>query len=172
MIELWFDDGRKEIYDVAYPILRKYVTRILPCVAVIIYFVGLKGYMTWDEIKELYENGWRVASHGVTHTDMTTLSDSELIDELILSRKIINNKIDAIFSPLRFVPPYNKLTDDQMVICKRYYLEVRPLNTEPFHCDGWYLDKGKIMIRNAHEPSRSKLELERFNNILDGLRRK
>lgn len=56
-----FDDATIDVYRVAYPIMEKYgikgVAAIPPDV------LGNDGRMTWDQVKELHNNGWEIASH-------------------------------------------------------------------------------------------------------------
>ncbi len=45
-------------------------------------WVGIGGYMTWAQINELKDNGMDLACHGETSVNFTTLSESDLKDEL------------------------------------------------------------------------------------------
>lgn len=72
-----FDDGYQDNYDNAYPILRKYGLK--GTVFVVTSFLGTrKGYLTWDECREMEKNGMTVASHTVDHKSMTDLTNDQL----------------------------------------------------------------------------------------------
>ena len=81
-----FDDGYQDNYDNAYPILRKYGLK--GTVFVVTSFLGTrKGYLTWDECREMEKNGMTVASHTVDHKSMTDLTNDQLRAELVESKK-------------------------------------------------------------------------------------
>ena len=46
-----------------------------------------KSVMTWKEVKLLHDEGHDIASHGMSHKDLTTLSDMELEYEIGQSKK-------------------------------------------------------------------------------------
>ena len=167
LMYLWFDDGRMEVYTVAYPILRKYYIKGI--VALVLTWIGKDGYMSVREIQKLINDGWKLASHSMRHDDLTQLGELAFTDILQSFRNIWT--LFDIF-PFAFVFPYNKFTLELKQFAIEIVGEVRNLDIPHFHCDGWYLDKGTIRIRHARHPSRSKLELEYFNKILDGVRRR
>ena len=45
------------------------------------------------QIKELINDGWKIASHSVTHRDLTKLSKKEIEKELINSKKWIKDNL-------------------------------------------------------------------------------
>ena len=49
--------------------------------------------MTWEEIKEMHENGISFGAHTVTHTILSNLSIKELRKEIFLSKKLIEENI-------------------------------------------------------------------------------
>ena len=94
------DDGYRSVYDLAYPILKKYgYTATL-----LIYtsFVGVsKMAITWDQLKEMRTNGFTIGSHTINHSDLTKPKDGEteleyiarIKEELYGSKKIIDKKL-------------------------------------------------------------------------------
>ncbi|MBQ3971791.1 MAG: polysaccharide deacetylase family protein, partial [Selenomonadaceae bacterium] len=61
-----FDDGYEDNYRNAYPILRKYDFKAT--IFVISSFLGTKEhYFTWDQAREMAENGISIQSHTVDH---------------------------------------------------------------------------------------------------------
>lgn len=81
-----FDDGYQDNYDNAYPILKKYGFK--GTIFVVTSFVGTrKGYLTWDECREMEQNGMTIESHTVDHKSMTDLTDDQLRAELVESKK-------------------------------------------------------------------------------------
>lgn len=81
-----FDDGYQDNYDYAYPILKKYGLK--GTIFVVTSFMGTrKGYLTWDECREMEKNGIVIESHTVDHKSMTELTDDQLRAELVESKK-------------------------------------------------------------------------------------
>lgn len=168
-MELWFDDGQIEIYEVMYPLLKKY-PQIQPILAVVTSWVGKKDYMNRAQILELITSGWKVASHSTGHEDYSTLGEFDMDDMLASYEHIIDF---FHVEPVAFVFPYNKFSRDQRQMALNVgYPRVRDPAILHFHCDGWYNDKGMICIKHASNPTRSNKELNDFKKILDGLRRR
>ena len=87
-----FDDGYKDNYQNAYPILKKYGFKAT--VFVVTSFMGTQqNYLTWEQAREMDANGIDIESHTVTHKSMTELSDDELRAELVNSKKAIEDHL-------------------------------------------------------------------------------
>ena len=81
-----FDDGYRDNYDNAYPILKKYGFKAT--IFVITSFLGTQpNYITWDQAREMDANGISIQSHTVDHKSMTDLTDDQLRYELVESKK-------------------------------------------------------------------------------------
>jgi len=101
-IILSFDDGYVDFYYNVYPILRKYNFKAVSFIPTGL--VGQPAYMNWSMIEEISKwGGVDFASHGVTHRNLTSLSDRELSDELELSKKVLElhtgRQVDFIAYP-------------------------------------------------------------------------
>ena len=90
-ILITFDDGYEDNYQNAYPILKKY--GFTGTIFVITGFVGQKNYLTWEQIKEMKANGMDFQSHTVTHKSMTELTQDQLHDELVNSKKTLDEQL-------------------------------------------------------------------------------
>ena len=87
-----FDDGYKDNYTNAYPIMKKYGFK--GTIFVVTGFLGVyDNYMTWEQAKELADNGFSIESHTYSHKSMTEASDEEISKELTKSRDTIRNKL-------------------------------------------------------------------------------
>jgi peptidoglycan/xylan/chitin deacetylase (PgdA/CDA1 family) len=51
--------------------------------------------MSWDELKQLSDAGWEIASHTCSHPHLTEIGDEQLRDELVRSRETISERIGA-----------------------------------------------------------------------------
>jgi len=105
-----FDDGHKSVFDLAFPILKKYNLTATAFVASGIIsdekiddFYSTKDMMSAENLKELSENSWEIASHSVHHLDLTLLNDNDLRKELEKSKydleKLIGKPVKSLSFP-------------------------------------------------------------------------
>ena len=87
-----FDDGYKDNYTNAFPIMKKYGMK--GTIFVVTGFLGVyDNYLTWDQAKELFEAGFNIESHTYSHKSMTEASDEDITKELVKSRQTIKEKL-------------------------------------------------------------------------------
>ncbi len=81
-----FDDGYRDNYENAYPILQKYGFKgtIFGTTS---YLGVYPNYTTWDMAREMDANGISIESHTVDHKSMTDLTDEQLRSELVDSKR-------------------------------------------------------------------------------------
>jgi len=91
---LTFDDGFKNFYQNAFPILKEYG---LPATC---FIISSKindtdnGYMNCNELKELLDSKLiQLGSHTVTHRHLSTLEDGQLVEEVVESKKYLESKM-------------------------------------------------------------------------------
>ena len=87
-----FDDGYKDNYTNAFPIMKKYGMK--GTIFVVTGFLGVyDNYLTWDQAKEHLEAGFNIESHTYSHKSMTEASDEDITKELVKSRQTIKEKL-------------------------------------------------------------------------------
>jgi peptidoglycan/xylan/chitin deacetylase (PgdA/CDA1 family) len=86
-VVLTFDDGYRDFYTTAYPILRahgfKAVSYVVPG------FFGSGQYVTPDQVVEMDAHGIEIAAHTVSHVDLTAVSPAELWHQVNDSKVIL-----------------------------------------------------------------------------------
>ena len=86
-----FDDGHISNYLKAYPILKKYGLKAV--FFIVTGFVGKPGMLTWEQIREMADDGMEIGSHTVTHSPPAKLTRDELIYELKESKRILEERL-------------------------------------------------------------------------------
>ena len=90
--EITFDDGHLSNYELALPVLASRELRATFFITV--GWTGKRdGYMGWDQVRGLQENGQRIGAHGWTHTLLTHCDDAALRTELDTARLTLEDKL-------------------------------------------------------------------------------
>ena len=122
-----FDDGYKGLIDFAMPILDEYgfTATVFVCTGLI----GknnrwnnkdshLREHLNMNELKNLNNHGWEIASHGVSHYNLLKLTDEELEIELQQSKDFIINHFGEFSS---YAYPYGAFNDYIKSCVARHY---------------------------------------------------
>jgi len=116
-IAITFDDGYRNNHELAAPVLK---TMNLPATFfVTTQFIGTEivpwwdielgvclEWMTWDQVRELHRLGFEIGSHTRTHADLGKVSKEEALNELVNSRKELEEQLSAPVS--LFAYPYGR----------------------------------------------------------------
>lgn len=106
-----FDDGYKDNYTNALPILKKY--NIPATIFVTTGYVNkrISPYMNWHEIKNMAEAGVFIGAHTVSHKILSELSERETMDEITSSKdeieQTLNRRIISFAYPVGKKRHYN-----------------------------------------------------------------
>jgi peptidoglycan/xylan/chitin deacetylase (PgdA/CDA1 family) len=121
-VAVTFDDAFASVHDLALPILDRlgmtgtvFVPTDYPDSGRAMAWAGLDrwtgtphehelGCMTWDQLRDLHQRGWEIASHTCSHPALTRLDDAALQDELTRSRDACSDQLDAPCAALAY--PY------------------------------------------------------------------
>lgn len=99
-----FDDGFASCYHKAISKLREYN---INCIFFIVpKFIGENDYLSWEMIKDMSNNGVIFGSHSYSHQDLTSIDSKKIIDELSISKNIIEQKIGLDVHDFSY--PYGK----------------------------------------------------------------
>jgi peptidoglycan/xylan/chitin deacetylase (PgdA/CDA1 family) len=119
-----FDDGYNSDYLRARPALDEY--HFSGTSYIIASNVGAPGRLTLAQLKNLQElNGWDIASHSYSHSNLTLLSSSEIQNELSLSQQFLEN--NGLHSGSEhFAYPFGEFdNDDLKQLVPKYYKTAR-----------------------------------------------
>ena len=83
-VSLSFDDGHREVYETAIPILNNYGLKSTQYI--VTGYFGFPGYVTPAQVLEVENAGHEIGAHTRTHRDLTTLSTSTAASEIFGSR--------------------------------------------------------------------------------------
>jgi peptidoglycan/xylan/chitin deacetylase (PgdA/CDA1 family) len=97
-VVLTFDDGYRDFYTEAFPVLSKYGLK-----ATVFVVPGLTGeqrigrdgkeFMTWGEIREVHSYGTQIGSHTMTHPTLHSMRPSQIGEELHESKALLEDKL-------------------------------------------------------------------------------
>jgi peptidoglycan/xylan/chitin deacetylase (PgdA/CDA1 family) len=118
-----FDDAHRSVYEVARPILAElgvpgtiFVPTDYPDSGRLMAWDGYDTWlgtqyepelecMSWDQLREVADDGWEIGSHSCSHPLLTELSDADLQHELIASRAACEERLERPCRSLAY--PYS-----------------------------------------------------------------
>ena len=106
---LTFDDGRIDNYDAALPALREAGARATFFVIAERSLGGAKDYIPLSCLREMVAAGMEIGSHTLTHPKLPRLSPAQLRDEIIGSKKRLEDALGI--EVVSFCYPYGSLNN-------------------------------------------------------------
>ncbi len=75
-----FDDGYSSVYEYVFPFIKEHNIPIT--LFIVNNLVGVEGYMTWDELKQMHDSKLvQIYSHGLNHSEYDKLGANILLSE-------------------------------------------------------------------------------------------
>jgi peptidoglycan/xylan/chitin deacetylase (PgdA/CDA1 family)/glycosyltransferase involved in cell wall biosynthesis len=117
-VVLTFDDGYRDTFEVAAPILARHgfratVFAVTTCVGRTALWEETAGdekpvLATWEQLQALREMGWEIGFHTMTHPDLTTLPPHRLAAEIISGKSDFERALGSQVDTIAY--PYGKFT--------------------------------------------------------------
>jgi peptidoglycan/xylan/chitin deacetylase (PgdA/CDA1 family) len=138
-IIITFDDGYRDNYEQAYPIMAEYgFTGTIFCTTG---SIGTDTYLTAAQIMEMYRNGWEFGSHTVTHPHLPRSTTKDKQRELGESKKALENILGVHVTS--FCYPYGEYDAESISLLEqtgyRMACSNRPGSNRQEHVDNPYL---------------------------------
>ncbi len=105
-IVITIDDAYSSVFNYAWPIFKKYNIPFTLFVSTDVIDNKTPGYMSWEEIRILRDNGVTIGSQTKSHPHMYKLNNKEIINELLISSKRFVDEIGS--KPKIFAYPYGE----------------------------------------------------------------
>ena len=156
---LTFDDGYKDFFDIAMPILNKLgFSATIFIVSKLIGNISLwrrkelqSALLNWGEVNEMIKIGYEIGSHGLYHSNFSHLSTVELRQEIGGSKKLIEEKLGIPI--VSFSYPWNKYNKQILNIVKKAGYRWAAINSEEcrnnFRADRFRLCRRSMKNRNS-----------------------
>ena len=173
-ILITFDDGERNNIKRAFPILRQFGFSAYFFVTV--NRIGKKGYMNWEELKELRDANMVIGSHGVNHVIMTGLKDKDIERELFQSKEVLerNLKVNVEdFSVSRGFYNEKILNTAQEVGYKQVFVSERNDQLSQQNVIGRVAVKAEWSLKRFEQAIRGEVPLEEAGvNVVNSLVKK
>jgi peptidoglycan/xylan/chitin deacetylase (PgdA/CDA1 family) len=111
-VALTFDDGYEDAFTTALPILQRYGFKAT--FYIISGMVGQPGYMSWEQLRTLLNDGMEIGAHTIDHYDLTTLDPAESERQIVQSKTDLEQQLGI--NVVSFCYPtglYNWTIEDQ-----------------------------------------------------------
>jgi len=113
-VAMTFDDGYEETASVAAPLLRRF--GFCATVFVTPTEIGLPGFMTWDQLQAVVQDGFAVGSHTLHHTYLPLASSQQVTQELVESKQTLERRLGRPIELLSY--PIGGFTPEIQAIAK------------------------------------------------------
>lgn len=124
LITVTFDDGWETVYTKAVPLFQQY--GIPTTQYVLSGQQNNPSYLTFEQMKSLHNAGHDIGCHTVSHPDLTTLSQADLVSQLAGCQQTIQKEVGV--TPRDFAAPYGHTNTAVLAAIKQTYRSERNTN--------------------------------------------
>jgi peptidoglycan/xylan/chitin deacetylase (PgdA/CDA1 family) len=171
-VAITFDDAWGSIYDIAFPVLKKYG---FPATFFIYTdFIGGGKAMSWAQIQTLSEHGFDIQCQTKTHRDLTLLKKNESFEEYFKALEmeidypntLMERKLKKKCKYLAY--PYGKTNDIIIAILKKQGYRAAftvEWGSNPFFVDKYRIHRSIIHGKHDIESFKKNLSVSRKNKL-------
>lgn len=111
-----FDDGWSDQFQYAFPILKKY--RYSAAFFMFTNSIDTRGFITWDQLREMQKAGMTIGSHSRSHPYLTHITDPvKLWNEINGSKEKLEKELGVPIT--EFAYPFGQYTPDIVALVKK-----------------------------------------------------
>lgn len=146
-IVLTFDDGYRDFYENAYPILKSH--NFKATIFVISQHIGGSAYLSWAQLQEMVSSGLViVGDHTLSHPSLLPLSEEKLKDEIISAKNIIEQNLGISVNIFSY--PYGGANGQAEKILKEAGFLAAVTSSRGLSCAKLPYELPRIRIGNAN----------------------
>ena len=105
-VVITIDDAYSSVYEYAWPIFKKFNLPFTLFISTDVIDNKTPGYMNWEQVRTLRDNGVTIGSQTKSHPHMFKLTSEKIIEELSISNKRFIDEIGS--KPKFFAYPYGE----------------------------------------------------------------
>jgi peptidoglycan/xylan/chitin deacetylase (PgdA/CDA1 family) len=99
-VAITMDDGYKDNFEQAFPILKKYGA--VATIFLVSNTVDTAGHLSWDECRVMHREKVGYGSHTVHHYELPSLTESEMDYELRESKRVIESRVFDVVTSVAY----------------------------------------------------------------------
>lgn len=181
-IVFMFDDGWSSVYSEAYKLMKQYDYKA--SVPIIPSRINKEDYMSYEQLSDLYLEGWDLLNHSYFHKENKYENSDELLSEFNKSRKWMNNRYigrcsDMVVIPYGEINPYlidqlkddgyrSIRTSDNIIILDRSKIEYYPVTTINLLTNVPEYEVERLLEQSVYKSKTIILILHKIDDIDDG----
>ena len=148
-VVITFDDGYEETHEVAWPLLKRFGFPATVFVAPA--EVGWPGFATWEQVAAMARDGLVIGCHTMHHTYLPLLGADRLPEELVESKRVIEERIGRPVTLLSY-PVGGFTLQVQSAVQQAGYLAACTTNRASWHpgIDPYALRRIKVTERDSN----------------------
>jgi peptidoglycan/xylan/chitin deacetylase (PgdA/CDA1 family) len=123
-----FDDGYRDVLGKAAPVLERLRMHATAYVITDRISHGDVSFLTWGDLHALERDGVEIGSHTVSHRDLVALSDTQVLAELLGSRRVLEHRLGH---PVQWLAYPSGEVDGRVVALARRCGYVLAVTTQP-----------------------------------------
>ena len=121
-IGISIDDADKSFFHIGWPKFKKMKFPVTLFISTSTINTNNKNYLSWDQIRQLKEEGVAIGAHSHLHNHLPEMTADEIKKEIEISNKIFLKELGVI--PTLFAYPYGETNEKIIEILKTYKYKV------------------------------------------------